>query len=107
MSKNIEKINKNLIFLKATTIGLGIVLVTLAFALVIIKSRHKTSHQSSDQCETSSVVTIGSAVNKIELEDNKIIILTDINKKTEQQEIITLDKQCGTVINRITLKINN
>ena len=101
MTQEIRSINKSLIFLKASVIGMGIVFVVALFAFVIIKQ--KRSSQKIESCKNFLQLQITGEVDKMELQGSNIIILTKPNPKTKKQEIIKINSNCTSVINRIEL----
>jgi hypothetical protein len=101
MTKEIKSINKSLIFLKASVIAMGIFFLVALFAFVIIKQ--KRSSQKIDSCKNFLQLQIAGEVDKMELQGSNIIILTKPNSKTKKQEIIKIDSNCTSVINRIEL----
>ncbi|MES2677301.1 MAG: hypothetical protein V4612_03175 [Pseudomonadota bacterium] len=102
MTNETKSANKSLIFLKASTIAMGLVFVVLLIALILIKQK-KSSLQTSN-CESFLQLKIAGEVDKIELQGNNIIILTKPNPKTKKQEIVKIDSNCTTIINRIELQ---
>ena len=101
MTHEIKSINKSLIFLKASVIGMGIVFMVMLLAFIIIKQ--KKSVQQSDNCQKFLQLQVTGEVDKMELQGGNIIILTKANSKTHKQEIIKIDSSCVAVINRIEL----
>ena len=101
MTKEIKNINKSLIFLKASVIGMGIVFVVMLFAFIIIKQ--KKAATQSDSCQKFLQLQTTGEVDKMELQGSNIIILTKPNAKTKKQEIIKIDSNCTSIINRIEL----
>jgi hypothetical protein len=101
MTKEIKTINKSLILLKASVIGMGIVFVVALVAFVVIKQ--KKSQQQTNNCAKFLQLQIPGEVAQMELQGNNIIILTKANSKTKKQEIIKIDNSCTAVINRIEL----
>ncbi len=101
MTNEIKSINKSLIFLKASAIAMGIVFFVALFAFIIIKQ--KKSSQKIESCKNFLQLQVAGKVDKMELRGNNIIILTKPNPKTKKQEIIKIDSNCVTVINRIEL----
>lgn len=101
MTHEIKSINKSLIFLKASVIGMGIVFVVMLFAFVIIKQ--KKSASISDNCQKFLQLQTTGEVDKMELQGSNIIILTKPDLKTKKQEIIKIDSNCVALINRIEL----
>ncbi len=101
MTQETKSTNKSLIFLKASTIAMGLVFVVLLIALILIKQ--KKSHQQVQSCADFIQLKITGEVDKMELQGSNIIILTKPNYKTKKQEIIKIDSNCVTVINRIEL----
>lgn len=109
MIKEIKSINKSLILLKASVIGMGIVFVVALFAFIIIKQ--KKIGQKTNNCQKYLQLQIAGEISQMELQGNNIIILTKPNIKTKIQEIIKIDSNCTTILNRIELipknKINS
>ncbi len=101
MTKEIKSINKSLIFLKASVIGMGIVFVVMLLAFIIIKQKKSTAQ--TNNCQKFLQLQVTGEVDKMELQGSNIIILTKANSKTKKQEIIKLDSNCVAVINRIEL----
>ncbi len=99
-----KKINKNLIFLKATTIVLGIIFLVLLAVLIILKiNQNKSQDKVVIDCEQNQEIVIDSEVIKVMDSRKEVILLT--KAKHKKQELLTLDKKCGLLINRIQLKI--
>ena len=101
MTQKTKNTNKSLIFLKSSVIALGIVFVVMIFAFVIIKQ--KKSSKKIESCKNFLQLQVAGEVDKMELQGNNIIILTKLNSKTKKQEIIKIDGNCTSVINRIEL----
>ena len=101
MAQEIKSINKSLIFLKSSVIGMGLVFVVLLVALILIKQ--KKSHLQANNCSDLLQLQIAGEVDKMELQGSNIIILTKPNSKTKKQEIIKVDSNCASIINRIEL----
>ena len=85
MTKEIKSPNKSLIFLKASTIAMGLIFVVLLIALILIKQ--KKSHQKINNCADFLQLKIVGEVDKMEFQGSNIIILTKPNFKTKKQEI--------------------
>jgi hypothetical protein len=101
MTQKTKNTNKSLIFLKSSVIALGIVFVVMIFSFAIITQ--KKSNKKIEACKNFLALQIAGEVDKIELQGNNIIILTKPNSKTKKQEIIKIDSNCASVINRIEL----
>ena len=99
-AKSKEK-NKPLIFLKATTIALGIVLMVLVIALIIASQRKSSTKISS--CQDYLEINLAGKVEQMEVSKGEIVILTKADEKNRTQEIIKLNSNCVKVINRIKI----
>ena len=109
MSKEIRTINRSLVFLKATTIALGIVLVVSCAGLILAKSHLKKSNdeqKTSNNCQDFLALKTVEEIQQIALQGNNIIALTKPNPKTKKQEIIKIDNNCLQVINRIEINLD-
>ena len=105
--KNIKKLDKGLIFLKSSVIALGLIFLVLLSLLLFLKLKKgsdktaSVSHKkiSAQYCNDSSrKIIISSPISKIIDTKSGIILLTKV--KNNQQELLTLDKKCGLILNR-------
>jgi len=95
-----KKPDKSLIFIKATVIALGIVLITSIPALFILKNRQKNHEINCSNLE----IKINSKIAEFKTEENSIIILTEADKQ-KKQEIIKIDnRNCPKIINRFIIE---
>ena len=107
-TKHPKKIDKGLIFLKSTVLGLFIVLVTLMAAFVMTKNKKdQEKNQKTVQCNGSGVVGIAGEIDEVEEQGNILNVITKVNKKTNSQEIIRIHSGCINEINRIEFKIKD
>ena len=102
MTKEIKTINKSLIFLKSSVIAMGIVFIVLIFSFILIKQ--KKSNQKTNDCPQLIQLKVDNQIEKMELQNNNIIILTKYNPRTNTQEIIKIDSNCTRIINHIKLQ---
>jgi hypothetical protein len=97
--ENISIPSKSLIFLKATTIAMGIVFVVLLIAFFLIKQ--KKSSPKISKCSDFLETEISGKIQEMTISGNYIIVLTEQNPKTKKQEIIKIDSKCSTIKNKI------
>jgi len=105
--KDNKKLDKNLIFLKSSVIALGLIFLVLLSLLLFLKLKKDSGKSTSGSYKKISAqycgdqnqqISISSPVAKIIDTKSGIILLTKV--KNNQQELLTLDKKCGLIINR-------
>jgi uncharacterized membrane protein len=94
-------LTKPLIFVKATAIALGIVLVVLMMVLLIVSQKQST--KESSLCQKFLEINTAGEVEKMEVSGSQIIILTKPNPETGGQEIIKLNSNCAKIINHFKI----
>jgi hypothetical protein len=104
--KGKEQPDKMLIFLKSSTVALGIIFVVLLLLLIVfsVKKGIKSDKKVQD-CLKNQEFIISEPITKIIDSKKDLIILTENNQKF--QELLILDKRCSSVKNRIRFLINN
>lgn len=97
--------SKGLIMLKATVFALGLVFVVLLFAFILVKNKgYKKQDAALSDCTSTKTILLEEEVQKVELQDGVIVVLTKENKNKIQQ-IIRIGATCGQEINRVNLKV--
>lgn len=105
---NYQKPSKGLLLLKSTVVALFITLTVLVIAFVAIKAKggkNFLANFAQEKCAESSAIKIPAHIEKMELKDKIITVLTKADK-SNLQEIIRIDATCGTELNRISFKIS-
>jgi len=105
-TRNHKKYNRLAILLKSTVFALFIVLVTLSAAFVIIKNKKKDSILPVQECSKSKAIQISHAIEKFEIKDGEIYLLTKIDK-SGKQELIKLEGRCNNESARILFQASN
>lgn len=107
-TKNTKEIDKGLIFLKATVLGLFIVLVTLMAVLMLTKNKKEQEKTTKiAACNQSAIIEITSEIDEVEEQGDVLNVITKVNKNTNSQEIIRIHSACANEINRIEFKIKD
>lgn len=99
MDKDIKKIDKNLIFLKSSVIAMGVIFVVLLAVLVILKN--KKINSKPNECNENAIVNVGAEVERVELSDGYILVITKPNNG--ERGVVKIDR-CGKVVDRVILK---
>jgi len=100
MATKNRNINKSLIFIKATVIALGIVLIVSIPALFILKNKQKSSEINCPDL----TIKISGKIAEFKTEENSVIILTTVDG-SQKQEVIKIDNyNCPKIINRFTIE---
>ena len=96
-----KKPDKSLIFIKATVIALGIVLiVSFPVLFVLLKNKEKNTEINCPNL----AIKISGKIAEFKTEENSVIILTESDKH-KNQEIIKIDnRNCPKIINRFTIE---
>jgi hypothetical protein len=93
---------KTMIILKSLVFGLFIVFVTLLIAFFLIRNQHLKKVDNYMKCPERSSVAIDGKIEKIEFQNNIIIVIAT-DKSGHNKEIIRIDAACGSEINHINL----
>ena len=100
--------SKGLIMIKSTVFALSIVLVVLLVAFVLVKNkRGKTMQDVTTECSQVKTILIDKKIQKMEIQNGIITLLTKVDKGSNTQQIIRVESACGNEINRINFKIRN
>lgn len=93
--------------LKSTVFALLIVLVVLSGAFFLIKNKGGKGYLQNfaKKCEKASEIRIPAAIEKIEVKGEVITVLTKPSR-SNSQEIVKIDADCGTELGRISVKIS-
>lgn len=105
---NYQRPSKTLLLLKSTVVALFITLAVLVIAFVAIKAKggkNFLANFAQEKCVESSAIQIPAHIEKMELKDKIITILTKANK-SNLQEIVRINAVCGNELNRISFKIS-
>jgi hypothetical protein len=96
-----RKPNRGTIVLKSTVFALSIIFATLLIAFIIFKTKHeKLGKFSTANCSEKKSVLIKQKISDVTATDEKIVVVTEIDTKTNKQELIILDSFCGKEISR-------
>lgn len=103
--KPLKKPNKSLIFLKSSVLAFGLVFIVLVIALFLkVGSKNKKIEAEISACShAGKEIEVGGEIDQILDSKKELIILTKITNK--KQELLFLDKECGSLIKKIQFKI--
>lgn len=100
-----KKYNRGTILLKSTAFALFIVLITLSAAYVIVKNKKEGSVIPVQEC-SKKAIQIPHAIEKFEVKDGSIFLLTKVDK-AGKQELVKLDGRCHNESSRVVFQANS
>ena len=97
---------KNLILLKSSVLALFIVLMVSIIAFILIKNkRQKTTEEIVADCASVKTILLDEEIDEMSVQGSVITVLTEVNKRTNEQKIIRINASCGDEIGRINFRI--